>query len=163
VGNSDGEIRLRAFLRTDDGRFGVAGQLFGNAVGVLWAPGGDPTTLTPIAGWNGESVSAVSVPEGLRESVVEKGSGLPGRAWATGQIAWPASDERRVAIPVPIGPSEQVEVVVDIFGEFDIQASEDAEVMLAEFAGQLFNLLRGSRPDPAVERPAPLVFPPTID
>jgi PAS domain S-box-containing protein len=147
----DGEFRLRAFLRTDDGRFGVVGRLFGNAVGILWAPR-DSTTLTPIAGWNGEAVSAASVPKGLRDSVVEKGSGAPGRAWATGQIAWPTSDERRVAIPVPIGPSEHVEVVVDIFGEVDLQTSEDAEIMLAEFAGQLFNLLSGSRPDPAVER-----------
>ena len=151
MGHLRGETRLSAFLITEGDRFGVAAQLLGSAIGILWAPR-DSTSLIPIAGWNGESVSAASVPEGLRESVVEKGSDLPGRAWATGQIAWPTSDERRIAVPVPIGPSEQVEVVVDIFGEVDIEPSEDAGVVLADFARHLFSLLRGSRPDPAVDR-----------
>jgi PAS domain S-box-containing protein len=129
----------------------MAGQLFGSAVGILWAPR-DSTSLSAIAGWNGEGVSAASLPEGIRERVVEKGSGPPGRAWATGKIAWATSDERRVAVPVPIGPPNQVEVVIEIFGEVEIEGLEGAEVVLADFAGQLFSLLRGSRPDPAVER-----------
>ena len=58
----------------------------------------------------------------------------------------------RVAVPVPIGPPDQVEVVIEIFGELDIEGLEGAEVVLADFAGQLFSLLRGSRPDPAIER-----------
>jgi PAS domain S-box-containing protein len=151
VGGTDGEIRLRAFLTTEDGRFGVAGHLIGSGAGLLWAPR-DSTRLIPIAGWTGESVAATSVPKGLREGVVEKGSGLSGRAWATGQIAWPTSDERGVAVPVPIGPSEQVEVVVEIFGEVDIKGSEDAESELADFAGQLFDLLHRPRPDLGIER-----------
>jgi PAS domain S-box-containing protein len=150
MGNADGEIGLRAFLMTEEGRFGVAGQLFGSAVGILWTPK-DSTSLVPVAGWSGESVSAASVPKNLRESVVKKGSGLPGRAWATGQIAWPTSEEGRVAVPVPIGPPEQVEVVIEILGEVEIEA-EDAGGVLADFAGQLFSLLRGTRPDPATER-----------
>jgi PAS domain S-box-containing protein len=150
VGETEGEIRLRAFMTTEGGRFGIAGRLFEGA-GVLWAPR-DSTCLVPIAGWAGESVGEPSAPENLRESVVEKGSGPSGRAWETGRIAWPTSDERRVAVPVPIGAPEQVEVIVEIFGEVDIEASEDAEGVLADFAGQLFDLLRGSRPDPGTER-----------
>ena len=57
-----------------------------------------------------------------------------------------------MAIPVPVGPPGQVEAVIEIFGEVGIETSEDAGVVLADFAGQLFSLLRGSRPDPAVER-----------
>ena len=151
MGKPDEEIRLRAFLTTEGGRFGVAGHLFGSGAGLLWAPR-DSITLIPIAGWSGESVTATSVSTGIREGVVEKGSGLSGRAWATGQIAWPTSDERHVAVPVPIGPSDQVQVVVEIFGEVEFEASEDAEGALADFAGQLFGLLRGSGPDPAIER-----------
>ncbi len=150
-GKTEGEIRLRAYLTTEDNRFGVAGSLFGSGAGVLWAPK-DPNMMAPIAGWTGELFDLDSVPTDFRKVVVEIGSGPAGRAWATGQIAWPTSDERAVAVPVPIGPSDQVEVVVEIFGEVGSEDSKDAEGSLADFAGQLFGLLRGNRPDPGTER-----------
>src|SRR4051794_12056818 len=107
VVRSQGEISFDAFLAGDAELIGAAGQILGEGAGLVWRPVGRKT-LRVVAGWDG-GAQEVSSPAERREATIERGEGLPGRAWETGRIVELGDC---VAVPIPIGAPDRVQMVV---------------------------------------------------
>lgn len=123
--------------------------------GALWEVVGDSAPLRLVTGWSNHDVDARPLWQRSRELSFMKGTGLPGDAWASGQIAlapnyreYPTPAPRyevsaelgleaALAIPVPIGASENVLAVAEFHTlSFNTQ-SEELLALLAGFADQL--------------------------
>lgn len=123
--------------------------------GALWEVVGDSAPLRLVAGWSNYDLDARPLWRRSRELSFMKGTGLPGDAWASGQIAlapnyreYPTPAPRyevsaelgleaALAIPVPIGAPENVLAVAEFHTlSFNPQA-EELMALLAGFADQL--------------------------
>lgn len=123
--------------------------------GALWEVVGDSAPLRLVTGWSTHALDAEPLWRRSRELSFMKGTGLPGDAWATGQIAlapnyreYPTPAPRyevsaelgleaALAIPVPIGAPEDVLAVAEFHTlSFNTQ-SEELMALLAGFADQL--------------------------
>jgi PAS domain S-box-containing protein len=145
------EIAFEAFLAGGDGLAGAAARILGASAGLIWRPVG-PTTLRPFGGWSGGALGASEVPLDRREAAVEKGTELPGRAWASGELV---ADVDRVAIPLPMGNTDGVQIVVEIYGEVEAANRESRDALLRAVADRLGVLLRDARPDPGLDQRLP--------
>jgi PAS domain S-box-containing protein len=123
--------------------------------GALWEVVGQTAPLRLVAGWSTHDLDARPLWRRSRELSFMKGTGLPGDAWATGQIALapnyreyptpaPRYDvsaelglEAALAIPVPIGPPEGVLAVAEFHTLSFNPQSEELMALLAGFADQL--------------------------
>ena len=148
MSSGQGEIAFEAFLARESELIGAAVHVLGEGAGLIWRPIG-PTTLRPFGGWSGRAIGASEIPVDRREAVLEKGTGLPGRAWASGEAV---GDVDRLAIPVPMGDPDGVQVVVEFYGEVEAEGYESRDALLRTFADQLGNLLREVRPDSGTQR-----------
>src|SRR5215469_6611579 len=111
--------------------------------GALWEVIGASESLRLVTGWSNRELDARPLWRRSRELSFFKGTGLPGDAWATGQIAlapdyseYPTSAPRyqvsaelgleaALAIPVPIGPPEDVLAVAEFHTlSFNTQSEE---------------------------------------
>jgi PAS domain S-box-containing protein len=132
----------------------VAGLLRWEA-GAMWEVIDDSEPLRLVAGWSAPELDARPLWRRSRELSFKRGTGLPGDAWDTGQIAlapnyrdYPTTAPRyevsaelgleaALAIPVPIGPPENVLAVTEFHTlSFEAQ-SEELMALLAGFADQL--------------------------
>ncbi|HET8565592.1 MAG TPA: SpoIIE family protein phosphatase [Solirubrobacterales bacterium] len=123
--------------------------------GALWEVVGETDPLRLIAGWSTPDLDARPLWRRSRELNFRRGTGLPGDAWDTGQIAlapnyreYPTTAPRyqvsaelgleaALAIPVPIGAPEQVLAVAEFHTlSFEAQSQELMD-LLAGFADQL--------------------------
>src|SRR6478735_3022250 len=123
--------------------------------GALWEVVGQSAPLRLVAGWSTRDLDARPLWRRSRELSFIKGTGLPGDAWATGQIALapnyreyptpaPRYDvsadlglEAALAIPVPIGAPENVLAVAEFHTLSFNHQSEELMALLAGFADQL--------------------------
>lgn len=131
--------------------------------GALWEVVGDSAPLRLVAGWSNHELDARPLWRRSRELSFTKGTGLPGDAWATGQIAlapnyseYPTPAPRHevsaelgleaaLAIPVPIGPPEGVLAIAEFHTlSFNTQ-SEELMALLASFADQLGSFIARRR------------------
>jgi PAS domain S-box-containing protein len=133
---------------------GIVGELLGWQAGALWEIPDDSPTLRFVRGWSVPELDAEPLWELSRELSFERGSGLIGRAWESGEVAWtrrdpPASAYPRgplalwlglhagLALPIPTGVDKEALAIV----EFHTVAKEaDAEqplALLTSFAEQL--------------------------
>jgi PAS domain S-box-containing protein len=132
----------------------VAGLLRWEA-GALWevVDPGEPLRL--VTGWSNEDLDARPLWRRSRELRFAQGSGLPGTAWATGQIElapsyrdYPTPSPRyevadqlglkaALAIPVPTGPPSDVLAVAEFHTLSFNPQSEELMTLLATFADQL--------------------------
>lgn len=123
--------------------------------GALWEVVGDSAPLRLVTGWSNHDLDARPLWRRSRELSFMKGTGLPGDAWASGQIAlapnyreYPTPAPRfevsaelgleaALAIPVPIGAPENVLAVAEFHTlSFNTQ-SEELMALLGGFADQL--------------------------
>ncbi|HET7509950.1 MAG TPA: SpoIIE family protein phosphatase [Solirubrobacterales bacterium] len=123
--------------------------------GALWEVVGDSAPLRLVTGWSNDDLDARPLWRRSRELSFMKGTGLPGDAWASGQIAlapnyreYPTPTPRyevsaelgleaALAIPVPIGAPGDVLAVAEFHTlSFNTQ-SEELMALLAAFADQL--------------------------
>jgi PAS domain S-box-containing protein len=123
--------------------------------GAMWevVDGAEPLRL--VTGWSRPELDARPLWRRSRELSFKRGTGLPGDAWDTGQIAlapnyrdYPTTAPRydvsaelgleaALAIPVPIGAPENVLAVAEFHAlSFAVQ-SEELMALLAAFADQL--------------------------
>jgi PAS domain S-box-containing protein len=123
--------------------------------GAIWEviDGSEPLRL--VAGWSNENLDARPLWRRSRELSFKRGTGLPGDAWDTGQIAlapnyrdYPTTAPRyevsaelgleaALAIPVPIGDPEHVLAVAEFHTlSFEAQ-SQELLALLSGFADQL--------------------------
>jgi PAS domain S-box-containing protein len=122
--------------------------------GALWEAGAGEPILRFVSGWSVPDLDAEPLWRHSRELTIERGYALPGRAWASGEVALvpKIADESEVprrrtanelgitgalAIPVPIGKPEDVLAVAEFHTRsFDVQP-EELMALLAGFADQL--------------------------
>ncbi len=123
--------------------------------GAIWEVVDDSQPLRLVSGWSVPDLDARPLWRRSRELSFRRGTGLPGDAWDTGQIAlapnyrdYPTTAPRyqvsaelgleaALAIPVPIGPPESVLAVAEFHTlSFEAQ-SEELMALLAGFADQL--------------------------
>jgi len=132
----------------------VAGLLRWEA-GAMWEVTGESEPLRLVAGWSTPELDARPLWRRSRELNFHRGTGLPGDAWDTGQIAlapdyrdYPTTAPRyevsaqlgleaALAIPVPLGDPEDVLAVAEFHTlSFEAQ-SQELLGLLAGFADQL--------------------------
>jgi PAS domain S-box-containing protein len=123
--------------------------------GALWEVVNDTEPLRLISGWSTPDLDARPLWRRSRELSFKRGTGLPGDAWDTGQIAlapnyrdYPTTAPRyavsaelgleaALAIPVPIGSPDSVLAIAEFHTlSFEAQ-SEELMALLAGFADQL--------------------------
>ncbi|HET7589720.1 MAG TPA: SpoIIE family protein phosphatase [Solirubrobacterales bacterium] len=123
--------------------------------GAVWEVVDDSEPLRLVSGWSVPELDARPLWRRSRELTFRRGTGLPGDAWDTGQIAlapnyrrYPTTAPRyqvsgelgleaALAIPLPIGAPENVLAVAE-FHTLSFQAqSEELMALLATFADQL--------------------------
>jgi PAS domain S-box-containing protein len=146
----------RDFLET------VAGLLRWEA-GALWEVPAESETLRFIEGWSREGMDAAPLWRRSRELSFHRGEGLPGRAWASGEIflvsdydEHPQPHPRRevatalgleasLAIPIPIGDPAGVRAIAEFHTGFFSDQPEEVMVVLAGFADQLATFIEHRR------------------
>jgi PAS domain S-box-containing protein len=132
----------------------IAGLLRWEA-GALWEVVGEREPLRLVTGWSTHELDARPLWRRSRELKFMRGTGLPGDAWDTGQIAlapkyreYPTPTPRyevsaelgleaALAIPVPIGPPEDVLAIAEFHTRSFNPQSEELMALLATFADQL--------------------------
>ena len=166
-----GELELRRYLRSQrqlaarlleaetldevaaDFLFTV-GQLLRWDAGALWEAGEGEPILRFVSGWSMAGLDAESLWRHSRELNVARGKGLPGRAWAEGEVAWAPDFSRNpeyprgvsaaklgltaaLAIPVPVGHPDGVLAVAEFHARSFSPPSEELLALLGGFADQL--------------------------
>src|SRR4051795_1540279 len=132
----------------------VAGLLRWEA-GAIWEVVDHAEPLRLLTGWSTPELDARPLWRRSRELNFRRGTGLPGDAWDTGQIAFapvyrdypttaPRYDvtaalglEAALAIPVPIGAPENVLAVAEFHTLSFAAQSQELMALLASFADQL--------------------------
>jgi PAS domain S-box-containing protein len=132
----------------------VAGLLRWEA-GALWEVTDTEEPLRLVSGWSVSDLDAGKLWTRSREIEFRRGTGLPGDAWASGKIAlapdyraYPTPTPRfevtaelglaaALAIPVPIGSSDDVLAVAEFHTRAFNPQSEELMALLAGFADQL--------------------------
>lgn len=123
--------------------------------GAIWEVVDDAEPLRLVSGWSASDLDARPLWRRSRELNFKRGTGLPGDAWDTGQIAlapnyrdYPTTAPRydvsaelgleaALAIPIPIGSPESVLAVAEFHTlSFEAQ-SRELMALLAGFADQL--------------------------
>jgi PAS domain S-box-containing protein len=123
--------------------------------GAMWEVRDASEPLRLVAGWSTHELDARPLWRRSRELNFRRGTGLPGDAWDTGQIAlapiyrdYPTTAPRyavsaelgleaALAIPVPIGDPENVLAVAEFHTTSFEAQSEELMALLAAFADQL--------------------------
>ena len=178
------ELELRRYLRSQraltaelldgDSLEGVAsgflstlGELLQWDAGALWEVVEENPALRFVRGWSVADLDAEPLWRMSRELSFERGKGLPGRAWATGEVSWVtdvASDPdfpRRtaaaqigtraaLAIPVPSGAPGEVLAIAEFHARSLTTPSEELIDLLATFADQLAAFIGRRRTEAAV-------------
>jgi len=132
----------------------VAGLLRWEA-GAMWEVLDDSEPLRLVSGWSTPDLDARPLWRRSRELEFRRGTGLPGDAWESGQIAlapryseYPTPTPRfetsaelgleaALAIPVPIGSPENVLAVAEFHTTSFEAQSEELMALLTAFADQL--------------------------
>src|SRR4051794_8053770 len=132
----------------------VAGLLRWEA-GAIWEVADPSEPLRLVAGWSTPELDARPLWRRSRELNFRRGTGLPGDAWDTGQIAlapnyrdYPTTAPRyavtaelgleaALAIPVPIGDPDNVLAVAEFHTLSFAAQSQELMALLAGFADQL--------------------------
>jgi PAS domain S-box-containing protein len=133
----------------------IIAELLRWEAGALWEVVGDEEPLRLVAGWSTHDLDARSLWRRSREIDFTRGTGLPGDAWSSGQIAFapdykayptpvPRAEvtaelglEAALAIPVPIGSSERVLAVAEFHTVSFNTQSDELIALLSGFADQL--------------------------
>ena len=171
---------LAARLIEDDSLDGIApdfismvATLLGWEAGALWEVREGHPTLRFVSGWSAPELAAEPLWAVSREASFPRGAGLPGLAWEQGQITWasglgvdprlPVADaaelglEGSLAIPVPIGPPEEVLAVAEFHTRARGAQSEELMSLLAGFADQLAAFIERAKAERVSNRLAAVV------
>nr|MDQ3725938.1 PAS domain S-box protein [Actinomycetota bacterium] len=133
----------------------IVAELLRWEAGALWEVVDDEEPLRLVAGWSTHDLDARPLWRRSKEIDFMKGIGLPGDAWASGQIAFapdykayptpvPRAEvtaelglEAALAIPVPIGAPERVLAIAEFHTVAFNTQSEELIALLSGFADQL--------------------------
>ena len=133
----------------------IVAELLRWEAGALWEVVGNEEPLRLVSGWSVHDLNARPLWRRSREIDFHRGTGLPGDAWNSGQIAlapdyqaYPTPTPRfevsaelglqaALAIPVPIGSPDSVLAVAEFHTRAFNPQSEELMALLASFADQL--------------------------
>jgi PAS domain S-box-containing protein len=133
----------------------IVAELLRWEAGALWEVVDEGAPLRLVSGWSTHDLDARPLWRRSREIDFTRGTGLPGDAWASGQIAlapdyraYPTPTPRfevsaelgleaALAIPVPTGAPENVLAVAEFHTRSFNPQSEELMALLAGFADQL--------------------------
>ncbi|HET9162819.1 MAG TPA: PAS domain S-box protein [Solirubrobacterales bacterium] len=135
--------------------------------GALWEVGEEDAPMRFVASWSAAGLEAEPLWRQSRELAVPRGTGLPGRAWAEGEIVWAPQHggdsgflrrataaelglHAALAIPVPIGPPEEVLAVAEFHTRAFNPQSEELIGLLTGFAEQLATFISRRRTETAI-------------
>jgi PAS domain S-box-containing protein len=104
--------------------------------GALWEAHPGSGELRFLSDWAAPRPAAAEAPWQLRDRPsIPRGEGLPGRAWELGKITW--ETEAALAIPIPVGPPDEVLAVAEFHTRGLGGQTEELLALLAGFAEQL--------------------------
>ncbi|HET9185035.1 MAG TPA: SpoIIE family protein phosphatase [Solirubrobacterales bacterium] len=133
----------------------VVAELLRWEVGALWEVTGESEPLRFVTGWSAPDLNAEPLWRRSRELSFTRAHGLPGNAWASGNIelapdygGYPTPSPRAevtatlgleaaLAIPVPIGSPDKVLAVAEFHTRSFNPQSEELMALLAGFTDQL--------------------------
>jgi PAS domain S-box-containing protein len=141
--------------------------LLGWDAGALWELPQHDRMLQFVCGWDAGTIDAEILWADSRQLRIGGGTGLPGRAWKRGEIVWISEleDEQRLprhelfaelglqaalAIPVPVGPPDDVLGVAEFFATEFAPSDEDLMSLLVGFTDQLAMFMRRRRAENAL-------------
>ncbi|HEX2391317.1 MAG TPA: SpoIIE family protein phosphatase [Solirubrobacterales bacterium] len=151
------------------GFLATVGELLRWEAGALWEVDREAPRLRFVSGWSTPEIDAEPLWTASREAPFERGAGMPGRAWASGEIVRltdhgeAAPHPRRapaealgftaaLAIPIPVGPPDEVLAVAEFHTRsFDL-SSAPLIALLTGFADQLASFITRSRDRAEAER-----------
>jgi PAS domain S-box-containing protein len=122
--------------------------------GALWEVAEGEPELRFVAAWSpperGEQPPRRQEPPGLS---FKRGAGLPGRAWAEGEIAWGSEPglDAALAVPVPIGAPDGVLAVAEFHSRSVNVPTAELVALLAGFADQLAAFIAQRRAEATLE------------
>jgi PAS domain S-box-containing protein len=171
---------LAARLIEDDSLDGIApdflsmvATLLGWEAGALWEVREGRPALRFVTGWSVPELGAEPLWTASREATFPRGAGLPGLAWEQGRITWASglgADPRlrvaeraelglegALAIPVPIGPPDEVLAVAEFHTLERSGQSEELMSLLAGFADQLAAFIERAKAERVSNRLAAVV------
>lgn len=136
--------------------------------GALWEAGEGEPILRFVSGWSVPDLDAEPLWRHSRELTIERGDALPGRAWASGELALvpKIADETEVprrqtanalgitaalAIPVPIGRPADVVAVAEFHTRSFEEQPEELMGLLTGFADQLATFIGRRRAETKLE------------
>ncbi len=140
----------------------IVGELLRWEAGALWEAGESAAALRFVSGWSVPDLDAEPLWRLSRELSFDRETGLPGQAWASGEIAWapsfgegPGFPRREtaaeiginaaLAIPVPIGRPEDVLAVAEFHTRSFNAQPEELMALLGGFADQLATFIARRR------------------
>jgi PAS domain S-box-containing protein len=143
------------------------GTLLGWDAGALWEVPQHDRMLHFVQGWHAGTIDPETLWAESRQLRMGRGTGLPGRAWDRGDIVWigklvgerglPRHDlfaelglEAALAIPVPVGPPENVVAVAEFFATEPSSSSEELMKLLVGFTDQLAMFMTRRRVESAL-------------
>ena len=139
------------------------------ALGVLWLPDEDGQHLRCAHFWGGGSERHADLERATREAVVDRGCGLAGRAWESGEAIWVEDvlhepNEPRAlaavrggfhgAVAVPLHAGGDVRAVLELFATGTRPEEEDLLLRLYDIARRIGRQL-GSRAEDRTGDEAP--------
>lgn len=178
------ELELRRYLRSQralaaqllegdtldqvaEGFLSTVAELLRWEAGALWEIDEGAARLRFVEGWSVAGLDAEPLWAQSRKMAIERGSGLPGRAWEEGEIVWIADVARdpgfgrrgaatdlgmraALAIPVPTGPPDDILAVAEFHTRTFTPPSEELLDLLASFADQLATFIGRRRAEAAI-------------
>lgn len=139
-------------------------ELLGWEAGALWEVVEASPALRFVSGWSVPGLDAEPLWRTSREMQMLRGTGFLGKAWGAGEVAWvpdlgenPAYPRGQVAaglglqaalaIPVPVGPPEEVLALAEFHTRSPTAQSPELIALLAGFADQLATFISRRRAD----------------
>jgi PAS domain S-box-containing protein len=144
------------------GFLAILGELLEWEAGALWEIPDGSSSLRFVRGWSVPDLDAEPLWELSRELAFERGTGLIGRAWESGEVAWtrrepPGSSYPRgplalrlglragLALPVPAGAEEETLAIVEFHSASKDADADRALALTASFTEQLAAFVRRRR------------------
>jgi PAS domain S-box-containing protein len=143
------------------------GTLLGWDAAALWEIPEHDRMLHLVQGWHAETLDSDALWAESRKLRMGRGTGLPGRAWESGEVVWVHELDEEVslprrelftelglsmalAIPVPIGPPDEVLGVAEFYATEPAALDDELMSLLLGFTDQLAMFMKRRRVEKAL-------------
>jgi PAS domain S-box-containing protein len=155
-------FRAETLERAAPGVLGAVATALSWEAAALWEVDADAGALALVGTWDSPPGAATPLWEASSGMLFGRGTGLPGRTWATGELNWitdlssdpnfPRRDAAAqvglccgLAVPVPAGPADDVVAVMEFFTSSFVEPDTDLQELLVGFGDQLAQFVHRRR------------------